>query len=210
MSQAAILDFAVETPDPPPELRRIRWVSQGLEWLFLALAIGTGVLATALIFDFIVPYLGDDFALGPQGGLLRVGPWWAPSYPHHPLPAGYISPEAMPTIQRLAQAPVGLLHAAPMVLLFWNLRRLFGLYAKGVVFASDNARSLKHIGACLIVIAVAPWLGHTVLDSLHLAIDKAWMHGSSIQELILGAIVYVIAQVMQLGRELEDERSQIV
>jgi hypothetical protein len=210
MSQAAILDFAAEAPDPPPELRRIRWISRGLEWLFLILAVGTGLLATALIFDFIVPYLGDAFILGPQGGGLRVGVPWAHPYPHFPLPAGYLSPEAMPVIQRLAHVPVGLLHAVPMVLLFWSLRRLFGLYTRGVVFAPDNARSLKHVGTALIVIAVAPWLGYTILNSLHLAIDKAWFHGSSLQELILGAIVLVIAQVMQLGRELEEERSLIV
>jgi len=30
------------------------------------------------------------------------------------------------------------------------------------------------------------------------------------RELILGAVVFVIAQVMQLGRELEEERSQFV
>ena len=213
MSQAAVVDFAIETPqpDPPPALRRMRLVSRGLELLFLVLAIGFGLIALTLLLDFIVPYAGDAISLGPKGGLVRVlAPWGHPLHPHPPLPAGYLSPEAMPVVQRLAQAPVGLLHAAPMVLLFWNLRTLFGLYAKGVVFAPDNARSLKHVGAALIVIAIAPWLGHTFLSSLHLAIDQAWMHGSSIQELILGAIVYVIAQVMQLGRELEEERSQFV
>jgi hypothetical protein len=40
--------------------------------------------------------------------------------------------------------------------------------------------------------------------------SQAWMHGSSIEQLILGAVVFVIAQVMQLGRELEEERSQFV
>jgi hypothetical protein len=126
------------------------------------------------------------------------------------LPPHYVAVVDMPLVQRLAHVPVGLLNAAPIVVLFWSLRRLFGLYAKGVVFAPQNARSLKHIGAALIVLAVAPWLGHTVLDSLHLAIDRAWMHASSLQELILGAIVYVIAQVMQLGRELEEEQRQFV
>lgn len=213
MSQAALIDFAAETPqpDPPPALRRMRLVSGGLEILFLVLAVGSGLLAAIMILDFVVPYAGDAISLGPQGGMLRVTvPWGHPLHPHPPLPAGYISPEAMPVVQRLAQVPVGLLHAVPIVLLFWNLRRLFGLYAKGIVFAPENARSLKHVGAALIVIAIAPWLGHTVLDSVHLAVDKAWAHASSLQELVLGAVVYVIAQVMQLGREIEEERSQFV
>jgi hypothetical protein len=213
MSHAAVIDFAAEAPepDPPPELRRIRLVSHGLEWLFLLLAVGTTLIAGALIFDFAVPYLGDQFAMGPTGGALRVFvPWGHPLHPHPPLPPHFIAVSDMPLVQRLFHVPVGLLHAVPMVLLFWSLRNLFGLYARGVVFAPDNARSLKHVGAALIVIALAPWLGHTFLASLHMAIDNAWLHGSSLQELILGAIVLVIAQVMQLGRELEEERSQFV
>jgi hypothetical protein len=212
MSHAAVIDFAVEEPQPdePPALRRMRLVSRVLEILFLVLAIGFGLVAGAMILDFIIPYAGDGISLGPKGGAVRVFLPWAHVPRHPPLPAGYLSPEAMPVIQRLAQVPVGLLNAVPIFLLFWSLRRLFGLYAKGVVFAQDNARSLKHVGAALIVMAVAPWLGHTVLSSLHLAIDQAWMHASSLQELVLGAMVYVIAQVMQVGRELEDEQRQIV
>jgi len=207
MSHAVVIDFTAEEPRPPSDLRRMRLVSRALEILFLVLAVATGLIAGALILAFIIPYAGDHFAMGPAGGLVR----WAPRLTHPiPLPPHYIAVSDMPVVQRLAHVPVGLLHAVPTVFLFWSLRRLFGLYAKGVVFAPDNARSLKHIGTALIVIALAPWLGHTFLNSLHLAIDKAWMHGSSIQELVLGAIVYVIAQVMQLGRELEEERSQFV
>lgn len=204
MNKAMVIDFAVQEPHAPA-LHRMRLVSRGLEILFLVLAVGFGLIAAVAILDFIVPYAPRLISLGPGGGLLTIGPDQA-----HPLPPHYVTVGAMPVTQRLAHVPVGLLHAVPTVVLFWSLRRLFGLYARGVVFAPDNARSLKHVGAALIVIAIAPWLGHTVLSSLHLAIDQAWMHGSSIQELILGAIVYVIAQVMQLGRELEEERSQFV
>lgn len=209
MSNAVVIDFAVDAsePGPPAPLRRIRWISRGLEILFMILAVGFGLAASALILDFIIPYGGDHFAMGPTGGVIRFTPQLA-HLP--PLPPHYVSVAAMPLVQRLAHVPVGLLHAVPIVVLFWSLRRLFGLYAKGVVFAPQNARSLKHVGAALIVLSVAPWLGHTVLDSLHLAIDKAWMHGSSVQELILGAIVLIIAQVMQLGRELEEEQRQFI
>jgi len=207
MSQAVVIDFAVEEPAPlPPSaaLRRMRLLSRGLAILFLVLAVGLGLVGSAVILDFIAPYAPNLIALGPAGGLLTIGP------PTHALPPHYVAVGAMPRVQRLATAPVGMLHVVPMFLLFWNLRRLFGQYAKGVVFAPDNARSLKHVGAALIVIAIAPWLGHAFLRSLNLAIDQAWAHGSSIQELVLGAVVFVIAQVMQLGRELEEERSQFV
>ena len=202
MSEAVVIDFAAKEPRPPATLRRMRLVSRCLEILFLALAIGFSLVGTAVILDFIVPYAPDILAACPFGGLISIGP--------HVFPASCVAVGAMPLMQRLVHAACGMLLLVPMVLLFWNLRRLFGLYARGVVFAPDNARSLKHVGAALIVIALAPWLGHAFLSSLHLAIDQAWAHGSSLQELVLGAIVFVIAQVMQLGRELEEERSQFV
>jgi Protein of unknown function (DUF2975) len=203
MSQAVIVDFAIEEPEAPVALRRMRWVSRGLEILFLVLAVGFGLIASAALLDFIVPYAGDALTLGPSGGFLTLGP-------HHPLPASYISPGAMPVVQRLAHVPVGLLHVVPTFILFWSLQRLFGLYARGIVFAPENARHIKHIGAALAVSAVAPFLGFTFLNSLSLAIDHSWMHGTSLQELVLGAVVYVIAQVMQLGHQIEEERSQFV
>ncbi len=203
MSQAVIVDFAAGEAEAPAALRRMRWVSRGLEILFLVLAVGFGLIATAAILDFIVPYAGDTLTLNPKGGFITLGP-----HPH--LPPGYIAPGAMPVVQRLAHVPVGLLHAAPTFILFWSLQRLFGLYAKGIVFAPENARHIKHIGAALAVSAVAPFLGFSFLNSLGLAVDHTWAHGASVQELVLGAIVYVIAQVMQLGREIEEERSQFV
>ena len=48
------------------------------------------------------------------------------------------------------------------------------------------------------------------LSALHLVIDRQWMHASSVQELVLGAVVYVIALVMQVGHEIEQERGQFV
>jgi hypothetical protein len=202
MSQAVVVDFAAKEPSPPAALGRMRLVSRCLEIMFLVLAVGFALAGAAVIFDFIVPYAPDLIAACPSGGLLAIGP--------HVWPAHCVGVGAMPTVQRLAHAPPGLLLAAPMVLLFWNLRRLFGLYAEGVVFAPDNARRLKHVGAALIVLGIAPVLNHAFLASLHLAIDRTWIQGSNIQELILGAVVWVIAQVMQLGRELEEERSQFV
>ena len=202
MSQAVVIDLVAKEPRQPAELRRMRLVSRCLEILFLALAVGFGLAGAATIFDFIVPYAPDLIAACPSGGLLMIGP--------HVWPAHCVGVGAMPAVQRLAHAPCGLLLLVPMVLLFWNLHRLFGLYARGVVFAPDNASRLKHVGAALIVLGIAPVLNHAFLASLHLAIDQTWIQGSNIQELILGAVVWVIAQVMQLGRELEEERSQFV
>jgi len=202
MSQAVVIDFVAQAPRPPPAPREMRLVSRCLEILFLVLAVGFGLVGAVVILDFIVPFTGNFIAEGPAGGIMTIGP--------RPLPPNYVTVGAMPLVQRLAHVPAGIVYVAPIVLLFWSLRRLFGLYAVGVVFAPENARSLKLIGAALIVIAVSPWLRHTFLSSFHVAVDQAWMSASSLQALILGVVVYVIAQVMQLGRELEEERSQFV
>ena len=201
MSQAVVVDFIVQAPRPSAALRRMRVVSRCLEILFLALTVGFAFVGGAVIFDFIVPY-ADVIADCPYGGLITIAP--------HVWPLDCLAIGNMTTAQRLAHAPCGLLLLMPILLLFWNLRRLFGLYARGMVFAPDNARRLKHAGAALIVLGIAPLMNHAFLAGLNLAINQIWIQASDVQELILGAIVYVIAQVMQLGHELEEERSQFV
>lgn len=201
MSQAVVIDFVAKAPRPSAALRRMRRVSRCLEVLFLVLTVGFAVVGAAVILDFIVPY-ANVIAVCPYGGLMTIGTYiW---------PLDCLAIGGMTTAQRLAHASCGPLVLAPLLLLFWNLRGLFGLYARGVVFAPDNARRLKHAGAALIALGIAPLLNHAFLTGLGVAIDQIWIRPSDLQELILGVVVCVIAQVMQLGRELEEERSQIV
>jgi hypothetical protein len=139
--------------------------------------------------------------IGPAGMLLT-------SLPR--MPAPYAPVSSLPLIQRLAHIPVGLIDFTPSLVVFFNLRRLFGLYAQGVVFAAENARCIRWIGGALIANAITPGLGVLFLTRLHLVVDRGWMHPSIVQELVLGAVVYVIALVMQVGHELEEERGQFV
>jgi hypothetical protein len=204
MSQAAILDFAAPEPELTPAHRRIRLVSRGLAWLFTGLVAVWGLLCCLAGAAFLNPVVGRYFGLGPEGGQLIIGP--AP--PHFEAP--YVSVASLPLLQRLAHLPVGFIVFMPPLLVLFYTRRLFGLYAQGQVFSRENARCIQWIGIALVANAVAPGLGVLFLTSIHMAIDHKWMHGSSLQELILGGIVYVIAQVMQVGHELEEEKSQII
>jgi hypothetical protein len=181
--------------------RRIRAASQGLAALFTLLFAADALLVAALLLAFLVPYTGQHLGIGPTGMLIHSGPQ---------LPAPYVAVDGLPLGQRLAHVPVGLLNAAPVLVMFWSLRQLFGLYGKGVVFARENAILIKWIGAGLVAHAAAPGLGVLFLSAVHQVIDHRWMHAASLQELVLGGIVYVIAEVMQVGRELEEERSQFV
>ena len=51
---------------------------------------------------------------------------------------------------------------------------------------------------------------HLVLSATGYEIDGAWAHMTSVQEAILGAVVFVIALVMQAGREIEEDREGFV
>lgn len=204
MSEAVILDFAAPEPEPTPTHRRIRLVSRGLAWLF------TGLLALWALFcclagaAFLNPVVGQYFGLGPEGGQLVIGP--AP--PHFVPP--YVAVASLPLLQRLAHLPAGFIVFMPPLMILLFTRRLFGLYAQGEVFSRQNARCIQWIGLALVANAVTPGLGVLYLSTIHMAIDHTWFHGSSLQELILGGVVYVIAQVMQVGHELEEERGQFV
>lgn len=201
MSRAIVLDFGLQEAEPTPALRRIRRLSRALAWLFTALLALSALFFAFLGAAFLVPPLGRFVGIGPAGMLLSGLPR---------MPAPYVPVSSLPLLQRLAHLPVGLIDFTPILAIFLGLRRLFGLYARGVVFGAENARCLRWIGVALIANAAAPGVGVLFLASLRLVVDRNWLHGSSVQELVLGAIVYVIALVMQVGRELEEERSQFV
>jgi hypothetical protein len=201
MSHAVVIDFAPPEPAATPAHRRIRLVSRGLAWLFTGLLALWGLLCAFLLVAFVIPSIGRHVGIGPTGVLLTSAPR---------LPPRFVAFSELPLLQRLAHIPVGLINFVPPIVIFFGLRRLFGLYAQGQVFSRDNARCIQWIGAALVAKAVAPGLGVLFLTGLHLVIDHNWMHASSLQELVLGAVVYVIALVMQVGHEIEEERGQFV
>jgi hypothetical protein len=201
MSTVVALDFSTHEPAPHPAYRRIRLASRALEWLFTGLLALDGLFAALMLAAFLVPFTGQHLGIGPKGMLISGG---------GQLGAPYAPVSGLPLLQRLAHIPVGLINFVPPLVIFWSLRRLFALYGRGVVFAPDNARCIRWIGAALAANAVAPFLGVQFLTALHLVIDRQWMHAYSLQELILGGVVYVIAMVMQVGHEIEEDRSQFV
>jgi hypothetical protein len=204
LAMAEVLNMPPLTVDTQPGSAhwRIRWTSRALSWLFTLCLAGYGAFAAALILAFVVPYAGSAISIGSAGMELTIG---APR-----PPPGYIAVGSLPLVQRLAHVPAGFIVATPMLVMFWNLRRLFGLYGRGIVFARENAVCLKWVGLALAADAAAPFTAHGLLQLTGFAIDQHWIHFYSLQELVLGGIVWVIAQVMEVGREIEDERSQFV
>ncbi len=198
---ADVLDLA---PPPRAELtpsyRKIRAASRGFEMLFTALLIFFVALMLVSLWILLF-YQGTHIAIGPRGGLISFD--------------GRLPPDFLPfrdwrLDQKLAYVPVVIVRALPSLALFWCLRALFRLYGQGQVFAARNAALIKAMGVCLIADAAAPFACHLVLSATGYEIDKMWAHQRAVQELVLGAVVFVIAMVMQAGREIEEDREGFV
>lgn len=196
---ASVIDIAPPRPAPTPSFRNIRTASRGFEILFTVLCALNFAL---VVFSFwvIFFYQGENFAVGPRGGLITTAP----------LPPDFVPFHTWRLAQRLAYVPDVIVRGLPTIVLFWTLRELFRLYGRGQVFGVRNARLIQLMGVCLIADAAAPFLCHLVLSATGYEIDKMWAHMTSVQELILGAVVFVIALVMQAGREIEEDREGFI
>ena len=104
-------------------------------------------------------------------------------------------------------------HAVPSVLILWRLRALCRLYEQGVVFSRDNVRHIRWIGAWLIVWAACPSLAHWILSAARADIKgyyAGWAGPAQLDFLVIGAVVFLVAQVMQAGGEIEEDRSTFI
>ena len=90
----------------------------------------------------------------------------------------------------------------------FHLHQLFALYARGVVFAEGNIRHIKRFGLWLVVAAVV------VNGSGRVFFIVTGQHShdtaNAAMALIYGGMTYVIARVMELGRQADEERKEFV
>jgi DUF2975 family protein len=197
---ADVIDLPMpqRAPAATPSYRRIRAASRAFEVLFTVLFAAFVVLAAASVW-VVLFYQGNHIVLGPDGGFISTEPITnVPPFSSWALD------------QKLAYALVAIVRAAPAIVLFWLLRSLFRLYGRGQVFGRRNAALIMGMGACLAADALAPFACHVALSATGYEIDRVWMHMASVQELVLGAVVVVIALVMQAGREIEEDREGFV
>jgi hypothetical protein len=194
----------VRLAEPPPAeaaaYRRIRLGSRALVVLFTLLAVG---LATLVAFGLTV-------LLGLRSGLAWVGPSGTYLALTGRGPPDTVPVWTLPLTHRLALVPVILARTAPQLGVLLSLRRLFQFYARGIVFARGNTRQLKLLALWLAADAVIPFVLHLIQAATRIEIDRAWLHVASLQELVLGGLVYVIAEVMRVGYEIEQERGGFV
>ena len=190
----------VETPLRHRRLRRrsrvLAAIFTGLFWFCAA-----GVAAMIAVDLF---YQGHNVAFGPEGGLISI------PGPVDPLPAGYLWWSDVGLRFRLGGVFAVLTQFTPAVMVLAELRGLFRLYAAGTVFAEANAKHFKRMAIWLIAYAVTPFLSVSFLTLIDCVIDKAWFHNAELYALGLGFVLFVIAEVMEAGREIEQERDEFV
>jgi hypothetical protein len=177
--------------------RRVHLGSRALAWLFTGLLVlSAAILVTALV--TMIFYKGELVRIGPDNCYIGDAPANTVAFGSLPLP------------HRLVYCLVGIARATPIIMLFWSVRSLFALYAKGRVFSNENGRSFSRIGLWLCAYAVSPFACHLFLAASGYEIDKNWAHMASVQAFVLGLLVFVIGQVMQVGREIEEDREAFV
>jgi hypothetical protein len=164
----------------------------------------TGLLAWVILMTAVIVAVALFYG-GTRIGMANGMGWVYPDT----LPPGFVPLSAFPFPQRLAGAASFTLMWSPAILVVAHLRGLFALYAEGIVFAQENAWRIRRIGLWLIAWAAAPTAGHLLVTAAGI-LDRGWLRASSVHALILGVLLLVIAQVMELGRQIEQERSEFV
>lgn len=186
-------------PEQPGRLairRRSRILAAALT-IALALTIACVLsLAGGVLF-----YDGPLLSFGPGGLLIGLEP--------DPT-VGRVALAIFSSGQRLAGALAVLLLGAPITFILFHARALFRLYREGTVFASANARRIKLMGVGLISYSATPFVAHHVIILAGVTNDPVWFHFDEAIALIFGVLAFVIANVMEFGCEIEQERDGFI
>jgi hypothetical protein len=188
------------------KLQRIRRVSRPLTLLIsiaLALAVVVPVMQAGvlLLFDQIGSPAGyvSFSAWGPG---LGIGDLRAPPPPTL-VPIASLTP-----YQRLVFSGLTLLCGTCTALVLFQLRALFALYSRGIVFGPENARRIKRFGLWLVASAIVVNLSGRIFTAVVHAPREGIANAAL--TVVYGAMIYVIAYVMELGREADLERRDFI
>jgi hypothetical protein len=171
----------------------------GLLWLTAAV---TALFVLAALF-----YTGHNVLVGAEGVDIVIG--GTPT-----VRPGAQSLGDFATRFRIGGVFALVMQMTPAIMVLANLRGLFRLYAAGTVFDRENANRIKRIGQWLIAYAAAPLVSVELMILVDCAVDRTWFHvvevEVEVEALVLGGILLVIAQVMEAGREIEQDRDGFV
>jgi len=195
-----------ETPIPDEKaLRQIRRLSRPL-LILLSVALGLLILVqipqiVALLFFFH----GNGTwhaAVSSSASGINLSIFARPDH----------SPDVMVELlsfgQRSVLALLGALCAVCGGMAIFHLRQLFALYCRGDVFTEDNIRHIKRFGLWLAVAGVVV----NGAGRVFFVVTGQHAHGiaNAAMAVICGGMIYVVAWVMDLGRQADEERKGFI
>jgi hypothetical protein len=161
---------------------RLRKISRRMRLLILAL-----IVASPFVFALVVQLKGVAY-------MLR----W---------PSGTIDVAALSTSELTLVIAIGALRPAVVWLALWPLLDLFRLFERGLIFEAANLKSLRQLGWILIGVDLADMVQRAITGpvlSLFGAAEPFIALGVVFNMAIVGLFILVIAQVMDIGRELKE------
>lgn len=139
------------------------------------------------------------------------------------LPVGFhadlpiVPTDALSTLQRALGALVSVLPVGVALYGLLTLKGLFRLYADAVIFSSKNVRYLHRLGYTFVAWVIANTLFTPLISLVITAANREGERVLVVQfgivellTLIVGGIILVIAWVVNIGRDLEDEQTYTV
>jgi len=191
---------------PSSALDEIRSLSRPFAYLFGFLFCAMALIAICAMLTTLF-YSGQAFRISPDHTVISIV---GPSQLTPDVLANSVAVSDLPLQARLlGVVTLGILQWGSLTMIFFHFRALFRLYERGVVFADANVLRIRWLGFWLIVWGLAPTVGHQLCEiaGVH---DEGWFRLSSVAAVVLGGLLYVIGRVVDLGREIEQDRASFV
>ena len=121
--------------------------------------------------------------------------------------------DAIPLAVRVVAWIGSTLGWALLLKLNFHLIRLFGLYADGTLFNRENVYQIRQIGITVLLFPALWVLGIFAPGFLPAeGVTRTFVESSQdpFTQLIVGAIIVVVAWIMDVGRELREEQDLVV
>ncbi|MFS3133840.1 DUF2975 domain-containing protein [Gluconacetobacter sacchari] len=119
-------------------------------------------------------------------------------------------PHDFPVGVALKLMPTLLIMSAVQLSFFWSLYQLFRLYAEGTVFGPRNTAAMRRMGAVLVAYGIAPMLLAPLEFAMNLVSRAIFLNGEILGYVFLGLVMMAIAHVMDIGRRIQQEQSEII
>lgn len=118
---------------------------------------------------------------------------------------------------RILAGAASLIPGAVLMAGLLYLVRLFGLYARGMIFTAENVACYRKLGH-VILWSMAASIVHSSLMTIVLTLDNPpgqrmisfGISSSEIARLLIGMIVLLVSWIMEAGREIQEEQQLTV